>query len=114
MRAMSASQGIDLAYSYRSIKTGNSRPYSNSKGEFGGGARIWERAIARKNSTPVMRWTAGYPAARASIRLTVTLLRYTLYRLRAAFPLGPATVCGVALSGLSTRGGHAAACGAPG
>src|SRR5260370_42475717 len=100
MRAMSASQGMDLAYSYRSIKTGNSRPYLNSKGEFGGVARIWERAIARKNSTPVGRWTAGYTAARASIKLTVTVLRNTLYPLRDGFPLGPATLGGVPFAGL--------------
>ena len=31
--------------------------------------------MARKNSTPVMRWVAGKIAASASIRLTVTLLR---------------------------------------
>jgi hypothetical protein len=41
----------------------------------GGVARTWKRAIARKKSTPVMRIVAGKVAAKALMRLTVTLLR---------------------------------------
>jgi hypothetical protein len=49
--------------------------YSNSSGDIGGASRMWNRAMARKNASPVMRMVAGNTAASASIRLTVTLLR---------------------------------------
>src|SRR5215510_3818137 len=70
MRAVSASHGMSCACSYPSINAGKSLPYSNSSGDLGGVARICKRAMARKNSTPVIRWTAGKVAASASIRLT--------------------------------------------
>ena len=45
------------ASSNGSREQAHDEPYHS--GDFGGVARIWKRAIARKNSTPVMRWTAG-------------------------------------------------------
>ena len=57
------------------MNSGKSRPYSNRSGEVGGVARIWNLAIARKKSNPVMRIVTGNTEARALMRLTVTLLR---------------------------------------